>query len=91
MQILRRQGRLGDILGILDDADIGIKGPLAKTDWEFVRVKIDLLEETRSWPELFEYCVSLLQEDSGFFSNANNDWAVWRGLQIAATESGDVS
>ena len=90
-QIYQRQGRIEELLGVLDDPDFGLKGSVAGNDWEFVRLKIELLEQKADWVKLFEYCHSLMQEDCVHLLNAQNDWAVWHALGRGAAESGKTS
>ncbi len=86
------------MLHVLDHGSFGIRSPIVKNDWEFIRLKIETLEAGQTWRELWAYCSDLLR---GAFPDScqlkpsfgglqsSNDWLVWRNLLRATWELKD--
>ncbi|KAI9851121.1 MAG: hypothetical protein M1838_004456 [Thelocarpon superellum] len=96
--IYRRHGYVAEAMQILQSAHIGTHSSVAKGDWSFVRIHLDLLEEAGRWSDLWHACLALLrkaQEDPPTPDDVTHeppsspaygdDWRVWKGLVVACT------
>lgn len=89
-------GKYQEALKILDDDRTGIFSELGNKNWQLVRQRIELLEQTGQWQEMWHFCAKLLDDSypevrrmdakvpTFPFGRAGDDWSVWTGL-IAAT------
>ena len=98
LSIYRRQGYSEEALRILDSPNLGISSNAAKGDWNFVRIKLDLLAERAQWQHLWDFSTSLLDKarqppqelDNGWDGPKmvdfhGDDWRVWQCLIQACT------
>ena len=97
MSIYRAQGFKTDALEVLDSANLGIASPTAKGEWDFVRTKLELLEEQADWKCVWTVCKDLLNQkrtssDQGqsqgstAHAQGDGDWRVWSALVRADSE-----
>ena len=96
LRVYRSQGKLEEALKILDDGHTGISSSLGNRDWQLVRQKIELLELSGQWQQMWCFCSKLLDDSypekllgnstapNFVFGSVGDDWAVWTGL-ITAT------
>ena len=89
------QDKRQEALAVLNDSRTGIASPVGGKNWDLVRRKIQLLQETQSWLDLWQFCNDLLEDASP--DNLKNtqrtpkyplgalgdDWVVWSGLLSA--------
>ena len=96
ISIYREQGYKEEALQILDSANLGVRSTVAKGTWSMVRDKLELLEESELWPQLWDFCKTTLDEARGEdHANGNarqpnpphgDDWTVWKCLVTACNE-----
>ncbi|KAI9757114.1 MAG: hypothetical protein M4579_003592 [Chaenotheca gracillima] len=91
-----------EALKILSSANIGIGSPIAKGDWDFVRIKLDILQTLEKWDETWNFCKTLLEASSASPAKEpkedeprpktvpGDDWNVWMSLISASRKSDNV-
>ncbi|KAI9848708.1 MAG: hypothetical protein M1837_006795 [Sclerophora amabilis] len=96
IEIYCRQSYHAEALAILNSPNLGIKSAVAKGDWSFVLVKLDIMETLELWTEQWDYCKELLdaasvdigrdanQEDVLQPHEQGDDWRVWMALISAS-------
>ena len=75
----------------LQDPNLGPESAVAKGEWELWRLKLELMETSREWQELFKTTGALLKrartmdESSKFSESRLSDWIVWEAYIRSAT------
>lgn len=94
--------RITDTLGTTDQRMEYFKDPLlgpesstAKGEWQLWRYKLQILEATSQWQELYDICSALLkrartQDATGHMAESRmSDWLVWQTYIRAAIALND--
>ncbi|KAF7937706.1 uncharacterized protein EAE97_007502 [Botrytis byssoidea] len=89
-RITAAHGKLEDRLNYLNEPSLGPESIVAKGDWELWRNKLELMETSEHWQELFETTSGLLKrsrtkDERGQIIEARMaDWAVWQAYLHSA-------
>ncbi|KAB8302834.1 hypothetical protein EYC80_006174 [Monilinia laxa] len=89
-RITAAHGKLEDQLNYLNEPSLGPESIVAKGDWELWRNKLQLMEASEHWQQLFEITGDLLKrarmkDERGEIVEARMaDWAVWQAYLRSA-------
>ncbi|CAD6448066.1 2ed61336-c5c5-4340-ab1c-4ca208159de1 [Sclerotinia trifoliorum] len=89
-RITAAHGKLEDQLKYLNEPSLGPESIVAKGDWELWRNKLQLMEASQHWEQLFETTSGLLKrartkDERGHIIDARMaDWAVWQAYLRSA-------
>ncbi|ESZ98846.1 hypothetical protein SBOR_0704 [Sclerotinia borealis F-4128] len=89
-RITAAHGKLEDQLKYLNEPSLGPESIVAKGDWELWRNKLQLMDASEQWQELFEVTGGLLKrartkDERGQIIEARMaDWAVWQSYLRSA-------
>lgn len=98
LRVYRSQSKFKEALQVLDDDRTGIFSRFGNKDWQLVRQKIELLELSGQWQDLWQFCRSVLSDSHPkkilqdpvsshvAFGRVGDDWATWTGLITAANQ-----
>ncbi|PQE03427.1 N-acetyltransferase B complex non catalytic subunit protein [Rutstroemia sp. NJR-2017a BBW] len=90
-RIAGTHGKLEDQLKYLNEPSLGPESTIAKGDWELWRNKLQLMEKSEQWQEIFEATGQLLKrartknENGQIIEARLADWVVWQAYLNSAT------
>jgi N-terminal acetyltransferase B complex non-catalytic subunit len=90
-RIAGTHGKPEDQLKYLNEPSLGPESTVAKGDWELWRNKLQLMEKSEQWQEIFDVTGQLLKrartknENGQIIEAKLADWVVWQAYLNSAT------
>lgn len=86
--IVQEEAGTRELLDLLQSPNLGPYSKAAKGEWEFIKARMNALQELEMWQDLFNTCDALLSKayaKGGVVEDTRGgDWSVWTTYMRAA-------